>query len=202
MEGFEVKALGKESVCRLQQYLKDADLLIAIERPSVTSEGLYCTMRGYDISEFTSPIDQILFPKVGARNAPEFAQKSFIGIGDGGNEVGMGQVYEQVAKFVEHGKKIAAFTTCDHLITCDVSNWGAYAICFGIICCLSSQTMTEKLAITQTREEQLHREIAAKGFRDGINKELHCTVDGQPMERSMQIIDQMAGIAKKQQLKQ
>lgn len=45
----------------------------------------------------------------------------------------MGHVYENVVKYVDFGDKIAAFTTSNYLITCDVSNWGGYAICYGIL---------------------------------------------------------------------
>lgn len=44
-------------------------------------EGLYLNSRGVDIKEFTAPLDELFI--LGSRSA-------LAGIGDGGNEVGMG----------------------------------------------------------------------------------------------------------------
>jgi hypothetical protein len=53
-------------------------------------------------------------------------------IGDGGNELGMGKVKNEVEKYVEHGEQIACVVSCDYLITAGVSNWGGYAIAVGL----------------------------------------------------------------------
>jgi len=60
-----------------------------------------------------------------------------IGIGDGGNELGMGKVHDKVVESVPFGKSIASSTSCDYLITCGVSNWGGFAVAAGL-CILSS----------------------------------------------------------------
>ena len=52
----------------------------------------------------------------------------FIGIGDGGNELGMGKVLDRIVKDVPHGETIACVTAADYLITAGVSNWGGYAL--------------------------------------------------------------------------
>ena len=49
-------------------------------------------------------------------------------IGDGGNELGMGKVMENVVKFVKNGECIACNVSSDYLITAGVSNWGGYAL--------------------------------------------------------------------------
>ena len=41
-----------------------------------------------------------------------------IGIGDGGNEVGMGKVFDKVVKFIGNGEKIACVTKTDLLMAC------------------------------------------------------------------------------------
>lgn len=55
-----------------------------------------------------------------------------IGIGDGGNELGMGKVYDKVVEGVTYGKSIASSVSCDYLITCGVSNWGGFAVGVGL----------------------------------------------------------------------
>ena len=53
-------------------------------------------------------------------------------VGDGGNELGMGKVKEQVEKYVPHGEQIACVVPSDYLIAAGVSNWGGYAIAVGL----------------------------------------------------------------------
>jgi hypothetical protein len=52
-----------------------------------------------------------------------------IGIGDGGNEVGMGKVYDRIVNStVPNASTIACTISADHLLVCAVSNWGGYAL--------------------------------------------------------------------------
>ena len=61
-------------------------LLIAIERCSFTTPGRYQNARGEDTSEYHAKLDY-LFKH----------HDNTIGIGDGGNEIGMGNLTEQIA---------------------------------------------------------------------------------------------------------
>jgi hypothetical protein len=52
-----------------------------------------------------------------------------VGIGDGGNEVGCGKVYNAIlASTVPNAAKIANVVPADYLIVCGVSNWGGVAL--------------------------------------------------------------------------
>lgn len=51
-----------------------------------------------------------------------------VGIGDGGNEIGMGKVHQQVIKHIQNGRNIASTVATDHLVTAGVSNWGGSAL--------------------------------------------------------------------------
>ena len=51
-----------------------------------------------------------------------------IGIGDGGNEIGMGKVHQQVIEHILNGQNIASTVATDHLVTAGVSNWGGSAL--------------------------------------------------------------------------
>ena len=56
-----------------------------------------------------------------------------IGIGDGGNEIGMGKLPAGlIAQHVPNGAQIACVTSCDHLVVAGVSNWGAYGLAAGV----------------------------------------------------------------------
>ena len=77
-------------------------------------------MRGIEASQFNAPIDELFSMASG--------QVRKISIGDGGNEIGMGNLYELVSKHVPGGAKIGCRVQTDHLITAGVSNWGGYAL--------------------------------------------------------------------------
>jgi hypothetical protein len=120
------------------------DHFISIERPCAAPDGKYYNMkfatfsspplivatayfsfkRGIDISQYVAKVDKLfdLVNKTPALNI------TTIGIGDGGNEIGMGKVRERVIRHVPHGSTIGAVVPTDYLLTCGVSNWGGYAV--------------------------------------------------------------------------
>ena len=55
-------------------------------------------------------------------------QITTVGIGDGGNELGMGKVRSQIVQHVPKGETTGSVISCDYLITCGVSNWGGFAV--------------------------------------------------------------------------
>mmetsp|Transcript_26556 Transcript_26556/g.103413 ORF Transcript_26556/g.103413 Transcript_26556/m.103413 type:complete len:155 (-) Transcript_26556:67-531(-) len=82
-------------------------------------------MGGIDISLTTGRID-LLFDHEERRSSG--VDRCVIAIGDGGNELGMGNVRELVNRDVPKGRLIACLSPCDHLISAGVSNWGGYAL--------------------------------------------------------------------------
>ena len=107
------------------------DCLLAIERAGRSSDGTYRTMKAKDVSEYIDPVDDIF---LSARSNPGVAT---ICIGDGGNELGMGKVYEQVKNHIPLGEKIACVVPTDFVIATGVSNWGGYGVARGL-CAISS----------------------------------------------------------------
>ncbi|GGF57529.1 hypothetical protein GCM10007301_16530 [Azorhizobium oxalatiphilum] len=110
-------------------------LLIAIERPGANVNGLYHGLGGRPLDGMVADLDQ-LFRKGLDMGLP------FIGIGDGGNELGMGVIAEDLPAFspkaVDCGIPgrggVGAATAASHLVVSNVSNWGAT----GIIAALSA----------------------------------------------------------------
>ena len=91
-------------------------LLLSIERCGRTSEGSYLNMRGLDITEHTAKIDYLFdygFPS--------------IGIGDGGNEIGMGNLIQYIPG-VATLPNLPAISMVDRLILASVSNWGGFGL--------------------------------------------------------------------------
>jgi D-glutamate cyclase len=92
------------------------DWVIGIERCGPAADGRMRNMRGVDISAYVAPLDR-LFSAGPWRT---------IGIGDGGNEIGMGCV--PVARSVPLGDATGCVVPADFLIAAGVSHWGAYAM--------------------------------------------------------------------------
>lgn len=129
----EIADVSEASVRRLRQRLQsDAQPLthlVAIERVSPGSDGKPHREHGWDMSRETAPL-HLLFHEAGW--ARPWAT---IGIGDGGNEIGMGSLpIEIVNEDIPNGPLIAAQTPSDHLIVAGVSNWGAYGLLAAIAC--------------------------------------------------------------------
>ena len=49
-----------------------------------------------------------------------------IGVGDGGNEIGIGALVEAVHKYVPYGEILCAQLATDVLLSAGVSNWGRF----------------------------------------------------------------------------
>ncbi|KAM7404097.1 hypothetical protein PAMA_004498 [Pampus argenteus] len=102
------------------------DHLVAIERSGRAEDGNYYNMRGVNIKHLVDPIDDLFIA------AKDIAGITTTGIGDGGNELGMGKVKEKVKSLMPNGNLIACVVPADYAITAGVSNWGGYAVACGL----------------------------------------------------------------------
>lgn len=165
-EGLEVEyvdtAAGKTTYLELLDKY-DPVCLISIERCGRNLENKYANMRGVSITEQTARID-IMFDLARSRHILT------IGIGDGGNEIGMGNLKDIISEKL-------ALSPCtvpvDELIIATVSNWGAY----GLAAYLSILTGTFILPAYQVIASYLNH-IVALGCVDGVVKKPQQTVDG------------------------
>ena len=106
----------------ISKEVEQFDHLIAVERAAPNKDGRYCRMTGKDLGKPVDPVDRWF--EVALRSS----STAVVCIGDGGNEVGMAKVYDQVVKHIPFGETIASTVTCDYLISSGVSNWGGYAL--------------------------------------------------------------------------
>jgi hypothetical protein len=107
-----------ESAQFANQLLKDRNpsALISIERAGLVGDGTYRNFRNVDISQYNAKIDHL------------FDQHPFsIGIGDGGNEIGMGN-FQQIIPGMEKLPDNPCVTTTTSLIIASTSNWGGYGL--------------------------------------------------------------------------
>ena len=148
--------------------------LVAIERPGRARDGAYRNMRGVDVSEWNAPLDELflLTQRPGGRAADRVIS---IGIGDGGNEIGMGNVRARVGRAGRLAARIASIVRVDHLVVAGVSNWGAY----GIVAHLG-RLAGRPLLHTPDDERRLVDACVAAGACDGVTRRREPTVDGLP----------------------
>lgn len=143
-------------------------LLISVERPGMNEKGLYHNMSGDEVTGLVGKVG-FLFTEALERDIPT------IGIGDGGNEIGMGNISESVRRHIPHGDSIAAETKVDSLIVSAVSNWGAY----GLLTALSM--ITERSLIHDPEmERELIEACIESGAVDGVDGGAKYSVDGIP----------------------
>ena len=147
--------------------------LISIERCGRDAKGVYANMRGVDISPNSAPCDALFLKALG--------KIPTIGVGDGGNEIGMGNVADVVRTELD---LTPAEIRADILVIASVSNWGAY----GIIAALSELTALRLLPSFEEAEEFLNRTVAL-GSVDGISHEHINHVDGFGPETEQEILE-------------
>ena len=146
---------------------------IMLERPGPAGNGRYHTMRGSDITELMLPAHHLC-------KANQDGEKSWqtIGIGDGGNEIGMGKLpHDLVARTIPNGDLIHCRVPTDHLIVAGVSNWGAYALAAGVYV-LRGVTPPDDLFDPDREREILELMVREGPLVDGVTGKQTATVDG------------------------
>jgi hypothetical protein len=140
--------------------------LIAIERPGRGREGDYLNARGASVGAWNLPADEMFLHARRAR------RPITIGVGDGGNEIGMGCVRRRLVREGPLMARIASIVSVDHLVVAGVSNWGAY----GIVAQLGRLT-GQTLLHTPAEERKLIDTCVAAGASDGLTRRREPTVD-------------------------
>jgi hypothetical protein len=161
---------AKEDAAAQLEKLKPA-AIVSIERPGLAADGRYYNMRGEDISDRAAIFDPFL----------EIAVCPTIAIGDGGNEIGMGNIAETIATLDIN----ACVTPCDELLVADVSNWGAY----GLIALLAVWAQKDLLATVSPVD--ILDYLSARGSVDGVTRENTLTEDGLEAEEGLRVIREL-----------
>ncbi len=161
------------------------DCLISIERPGETADGLMYSMTGERISSLVPSMDS-LFKEAKNRGI------CTIGIGDGGNEIGMGKIKRYVVANVPYGDIIAASFATDYLILAGVSNWGAHALVAAM-----SILFNRDLLYSVKTGERLLKAIVGIGAINGITKQNTLTVDGLGLDENIRILGEIKAVVEK-----
>lgn len=184
----EAAAANKVALDLLEQYKPAA--IISCERGGPSAKGIIHNAQGKDISRYHCRSD-LLFKK----GYEQLGNPITIGIGDGGNEVGMGNIAEDLKTWLPYGDKcqcscesgIIPETKCDVLVTSTVSNWGASAIASAI----ALLTQRNDAIPTTSYHEAIIKATARAGFIDSPTGEVYERIDGMDMTVHLAIAEAM-----------
>lgn len=160
--------------------------VISVERSGLTADGTYRNARGEDYSEGRARLDHVVL-EAAARGIPT------IGIGDGGNEIGMGAIPDAVAAHIPHGPVLCSTVATDVLFPVGVSNWGCYAVAAA----LAVMTGNEDLIHTPDLERRLIEAAPQIGLVDGSTGRLEPTADGLPLAVHAAVAEMLAETARR-----
>ena len=162
-----------ESEAFAQQLIADHNpsVIIAIERCGFTDDLKYRNMRGRDITQYTARTDY-LFRHHGCT----------VGIGDGGNEIGLGNVAHEVTT-VESLVKEPCVTEVSELILASVSNWGGYGLAASL-----SKLSGKNLLPSVEEDMATIRKTADTGAVDGMSAKQEYKADGFTLEENAETL--------------
>ena len=143
-------------------------LIISVERPGAAADKHYYNMRGQDITSATMKFD-LFFQKAACPT---------IAFGDGGNEIGMGNIKSRLAAL----PIIPSDTPCDELVVATVSNWGVY----GVIAEMSRMRGEDLFCLFDP--EKIASYLVDHGSLDGVTWKPSRSEDGFPMRTGRDII--------------
>ena len=147
------------------------ELVISIERPGLSAQKRYNNMRGEDISERCACFDYFM----------DYAKCPTIAIGDGGNEIGMGNIRAEL----EALSIIPAITKCDELLLADVSNWAAHGL-IALLGYWAGEDLLKRIDIMTILEY-----TSRNGSVDGVTRENTLTEDGLDASDGKELIEDL-----------
>ena len=150
------------------------DIIISIERCGPTINGDYLNSRGKKIDEFNSKTEFLLDNEIPS-----------IGIGDGGNEIGMGNL-KNIIKKSNQLSNPPCITQTDILIPASTSNWGGYGLVTGL-----SKVSKQNLLPSISEDEKLIKDFVDAGGVDGITATSTYKVDSFELEVNSSILERL-----------
>lgn len=120
-----------------------------------------------------------------------------IGIGDRGNEIGVGKIPWEIFKQNSSTHREAVFccrVRTDYLISCGISNWGGYALLTGVALAMGRLDILEK--VTPEQEGAVLDYLVRHGPAiDGITCKQDHSVDGIEFKDYIKVIERIKEIA-------
>jgi len=159
-----------------------AELVVALERLGRASDGRFYNMRGEDVSPFTAPLD-LLF--LGGSEGVVFR----VGIGDGGNEMGMANFRERICASAPQMAPFLTVVDSDVAVPCNVSNLGGHALAAALALSSGSRVWDGR-----SLEAKMLEAMSEVGCVDGITLG-RGTVDAIPLPLYLDMVDTIYSLA-------
>ncbi|MFQ5898319.1 MAG: DUF4392 domain-containing protein [Candidatus Methylomirabilia bacterium] len=150
--------------------------LVAVERPGRARDGDYRNARGESIAAWNRPVDSLFLLRRRGLTT--------IGIGDGGNEIGMGNVRARLLRQGTLARRVASVVKVDHLVVAGISNWGAYGVTAHL-----SFLAGRCLLHTADEDRGLVAACVEAGGVDGLTWRREATVDGVSAEAHAAMVE-------------
>jgi hypothetical protein len=166
-------AESQQHAARMLEELQPS-LLISIERCGRNRNDEYLNMRARDISPQTARLDYLFDHGIPS-----------VGIGDGGNEIGMGNLIDVIPS-VDSLPDDPAISRVDRLIIASVSNWGGYGLAAAL-----SQLTGKDLLPSADDEAQMVQGMIDAGAVDGTTGDAVPTVDNFSMDENGTLLDRL-----------
>jgi hypothetical protein len=190
---YTIVPLAKDDRARHAATAPDLDAVITIEKQGGNPAGVMHGISGVSRDGTRANVDGLMKRLNGAG-------KLTIGIGDGGNEIGFGNVYDAAKEFVPHattcqcpcGKGILTVVQTKYLYPVAVSNWGAYALAAA----LGLLTRDQTLAHDAARERDFLHISMSYDCRDGGSGANRFAVDGVPGDSSIAVVQMLSDLVR------
>lgn len=156
----------------------DPAAVVAIEKPSPGTNGHYHTGIGLQVSDVVGKVN-FVFDESRRRRILT------IGMGDGGNEVGMGNILDTVRDVIPTGEKIGAVVETDLLVVGAIANWASY----GVEACIAAALHAPEVLHSASEEARAQEASARAGLIDPASGWATGWVDGTPPICSASILE-------------
>tara|TARA_B100000676_G_C17980683_1_gene788782 strand:- start:85 stop:1050 length:966 start_codon:yes stop_codon:yes gene_type:complete len=187
--------LGLHDIEQQDSIVHDLDMAIGVERHGGNPKGNLYGVTGLPRHAFRSNVDH-LFTSMTRMG------KATLGVGDGGNEVGFGKVYdvlcERMPEFnlketTECGEGIFTIIPADALVVGTSSNIG----CYGIVAALALKFENAELCHTADSERALVAEGVKLGLTDGGSGQIIEAIDGVPVADNAAVVYLMEAVVRR-----
>ncbi|HEX2074908.1 MAG TPA: glutamate cyclase domain-containing protein [Geodermatophilus sp.] len=161
--------------------------LLAVERLGPNRAGRVMTMRAVDITASTAPLHAA------------FALPGLVtgAVGDGGNEIGMGNVPPAtVAAAVPGGELIGCQVPVDDLVVAGTSNWGCYGLVAGLALLVPDRAGALRELLDPSLDEDLLSAATAAGGIDGVTGRPGRSVDGVETSDYRDLFEELRDLAR------
>lgn len=187
-----VLEIGLDDRALQERLAAEHDIVCGIERLGGNVNGIIYGATGHSRAPFRANLDHLI-------DCARRAGKRTVGVGDGGNEIGFGNVRERLMEALPHyayahvtpcGGGVYSAVRTDVLLVANTSNMGAHAIAAGLA------LLRRDLSLCHTAEDELalaHVGVGL-GLIDGGSGELRPWCDGVPPAANAAVVEVMRTI--------